>query len=138
MIIEEIKNIKSEKKDLCQFGIIFAVVFGLLGVWFFWRGQTYYFYLFIISALFLSFAFILPVFLRPFDKLWMGLALVIGWITTRIILAILFYLVISPIGLLGKLFGKEFLKLKFKKEKLDTYWIKNEGKKTKKSDYEKQ
>ena len=116
MIIEEIKNIKSGKKELRQFGITIGVVLGLLGSWFLWRDRDGGYLLLIIATLFLSLGLILPNLLKPLQKLWMTLAVLLGWLMTRIILIILFYLVVTPIGLLAKICGKDFLNRKFNRD----------------------
>ncbi len=63
-----------------------------------------------------------PIVVKPVFILFLYIAHVMGWVMTRLILGILFYLVITPIGLLGKLFGKRFLDLKFP-GKHESYWI---------------
>jgi len=122
MISEEIKNIKSGRSELRKFGITIGIVLGLLGGFFLWRGKTYYSTFFIISILFLFLGLVLPVLLKPIQKIWMVLAILMGWFMTRIILIILFYLIVTPIGLLARLFGKDFLNTKFNKNP-DSYWI---------------
>ncbi len=137
MLLDEIKAIKSGKTELRKFGITLGIVFGLLGGLFLWREKSYYFYLFILSAFFLFFGLVLPVLLKPIHKIWMGLALVLGSIMTRVILSVLFYLVITPLGLISKLSGKDFLDLKFDKS-ASSYWIQRKKITFEKSNYEKQ
>lgn len=137
MIIEAIKNIKSEKKELRKFGITVGIVLGLLGGSFLWRTKDYYFYFFILSTAFLFFALVLPALLKPIQKIWMTLAILIGWLVTRVILGVLFYLIITPIGLLARLFGKDFLDTKFDKD-ADSYWILRKALRFDKRNYEKQ
>ncbi len=136
-LLDEIKSIKSGKIELRKFGITLGIVFGLLGGLFFWREKPYYSYLFILAAFFLFFGLVLPVLLKPIHKGWMTLALVLGSIMTRIILSILFYLVITPLGLISKLSGKDFLDLKFDKS-ASSYWVPRKKIAFEKSDYEKQ
>ncbi len=137
MIIEEIKNIKSGRRELRKFGITVGIVLGLLGGLFFWRGRDYYFYFLILSAALLLLGFVVPILLKPIHKVWMTLALLLGWLMTRVILSVLFYLVVTPIGLFGRLFGKGFLDLKFNRN-VDSYWIPKAKVKLEKSDYERQ
>ena len=122
MISEEIRNIKSGKRELKQFGITIAVVLGFLSTWFLWRGRDGGYVLLIISIVFLVLGLFLPHLLKPLQKLWMTLAVLLGWLMTRIILIILFYLVVTPIGLFAKLCGKDFLNRKFDRE-AQSYWI---------------
>ena len=137
MITEEIKSIKSEKRDLKKFGITMGVVLGLLGGLFLGRGSNYYFYFLLLAAVFLSLGLTVPVFLKPIHKIWMTLSVLLGWLMTRVILTVLFYLVITPIGLLLRLFGKDFLNLKLDRNR-DSYWIPTKTVKFERKDYERQ
>ena len=138
MIIEEIKNIKSSKKDLRKFGITMGAVFAVIGGLLWWRHKDYYSYFLGLSAMYFFFGLVIPSILKPIHKFWMGLAVLMSWVMTRVILCILFYLGITPIGFLARLFGKDFLGLKFNKNNTNTYWIPKEGRIFKKTDYEKQ
>jgi hypothetical protein len=122
VIIEEIKNIRSGKNELRQFGIIIAIACCLLGVLLWWRGKTYCYYSFIIAAAFLVTGFTLPAALKPFHKMWMTLSILMGWVMTRLILIILFYGILTLIGLLARLCGKDFLDVKIDKN-APSYWV---------------
>jgi len=137
MIIEEIKNIRSNKKELRQFGIIIGIASGLLGVLLWWRGKTYYSYSFIIAAAFLFSGLTLPAALKPFQKVWMTISILMGWLMTRVILIILFYGILTPIGLLGRLCGKDFLDIKLNK-KAPSYWVLRGKQEYDKKSYEQQ
>ena len=138
MIIEEIKNIKSGKKELRKFGITMGAVFVVIGGLLWWREKNYYSYFFMLSAAFIFPALIIPSVLKPIHKFWMGLAVLMSWVMTRVILSILFYLGITPISFLARLFGKDFLGLKFNKNNTSSYWIPKERKKFERDSYEKQ
>ncbi len=137
MLIEEIRNISSEKSDLRKFGLTVGIVLGLLGGLLIWRGKDYYLYFLIISAALIFSGLLLPVILKPFQKIWMTLAVIMGWFMTRVILGILFYLVFTLTALLGRLFGKEFLDTKMDKSR-PGYWHYRKPEKFSKSGYEKQ
>ena len=137
MIIEEIKNIKSGKKELRKFGITMGTVIGVIGGLLFWREKDYYIYFLGFSAAFFLFGLAIPSLLKPIHKFWMGLAVLMSWFMTRVILSILFYLGITPMSFLARLFGKDFLSRKFNKNTSDSYWIPKEKIKNK-SDYERQ
>jgi len=137
MIVEEIKNIKSNKSDLRKFGITMAVVLMLLGGLFFWKEKGYYFYFLIFAAAFIISGLALPIVLKPVHKVWMTISIILGWIMTRVILSILFYLVVTPTRGLARLFGKQFLDLKIDKN-INSYWISKQEQKLNKADYEKQ
>lgn len=136
-MIEEIANIKSGKRELRQFGITIGIVLGFLGGLLFFRQKAYYFYFLAFSGIFLFFGLIAPILLKPIQKIWMSLAILIGWVVTRVILIILFYLVVTPIGLAAKLFGQTLLDLKFVRA-ADSYWILREPVKFDKKSYENQ
>lgn len=74
---------------------------------------------------------------KTIQKIWMSLAIIIGWLVTRAILIILFYLVVIPIGILAKMFGKHFLDTKFDTN-VDSYWIPKQYTKFDKRSYENQ
>ncbi|MFH1619306.1 MAG: SxtJ family membrane protein, partial [bacterium] len=122
MIVEEIKSIKSEKKDLRQFGITVGIGMAVLGSLFWWRGKDFYSYFLGISAALLFLGLTAPKILNPFQKVWMSMAVLMGWVMTRIILTVFFYLVITPIGLLLRMFGKDILNRKIDKG-AQSYWV---------------
>jgi hypothetical protein len=72
---------------------------------------------------------LLPTALKPLYYPWMILAIMVGWLMTRIILSIMYYAIVSPIGIGFRLFGKKFLERKFDRN-IITYW--NERKQSKK------
>jgi len=137
MLIDEIKNIKESKSDLRKFGLTVGTVLTLLGVVLFLFSKPSYLYFIIPGVLLLILGLTIPQILRPLNKVWMALALIMGWIMTRVILSILFYLGLTTISLLAKLFGKKFLELKIDRSK-ETYWIKRENKKITPTDLERQ
>jgi hypothetical protein len=137
MLLEEIKNIKSEKKDLRNFGITFGIVLGLLGVALWWKGKDTYTIFIVISVMFFFFGFLLPGILKPLQKAWMALAVVLGFIMTKVILSILFYLVFTSIGMGTRLFGIKLLDIKMDKSK-ESYWSYRQSKPFDKSNYERQ
>jgi hypothetical protein len=137
MIIEEIKSIRSGKKELRQFGTIIGIACGLLGVLLWLRGNAYYSYGLICATAFLFLGFTLPSALKPFHKVWMTLSILMGWLMTRVILIILFYGILTPIGLIGRLCGKNFLNIKIKKN-ASSYWVLRDKQEHDKKSYEQQ
>jgi len=121
MILEEIKNIKSDKKELKKFGGQVGGMLILIGALLFVFAKLLAPIFIGIGGLLAIVAFLFPVLLLPLQKSWMALAVVLGFIMTRVILSILFYLVITPINLISRLFGKDFLNLKIEKDK-KSYW----------------
>jgi cellulose synthase/poly-beta-1,6-N-acetylglucosamine synthase-like glycosyltransferase len=137
MVFEDIKNIKSGKRDLRKFGLTVGIALGIFGGLFLWRGKGYYDILFYIAGAFLLLSLTVPMVLKPIQKAWMTLAVILGWVMTRVILSILFFVVVTPIGLISRLFGKDFLDLEFD-ENSRSYWVPKEPRRTDKHDYEKQ
>jgi hypothetical protein len=137
MIIEDIRNIRSEKRDLRNFGITMCVGLGVLGVLFFWRDKGAYVYFLVLSPVFLILGLTVPVALKPAHKVWMSLAVVLSWFMTRVILSLLFYLGITPISFLGRLFGRRFLDVAMEDSK-ESYWIYREKQEKSQVTYEKQ
>lgn len=138
MVGETIKNTKSAGAELRRFGVTVGIVLGLLGGLFWWRGRNYYFYFLILSAAFLLLGLVVPIALKPIHKVWMGLAMLLGLLMTRVILCLLFYLVVTPIGILARLFGKDFLNSNFNKNAADSFWIPRKTARFERSTYEKQ
>ena len=75
--------------------------------------------------LFITFGFLIPIILKPIYIGWMSFAIIIGWFMTRFILSLLFYLIVTPIGLITRVLGKDFLELK-KEASNGSYWNQRE------------
>jgi hypothetical protein len=137
MLIDEIKNIPSTKKDLRKFGITIGLALIIIsGLLFFFSAHSYVYFL-IVGLMLAAVGLLLPIILKPIQKIWMTLSLILGWISTRLILLILFYVVLTSISVVAKLFGKDFLSLKLNKSKR-TYWNYREQKPYDKIDSERQ
>jgi hypothetical protein len=137
MLKEEFKHIKETKKDLRKFGLTVGIVLAVIGTLLFYLEKSSAIYFTIIGGLLILLGILLPQLLKPINKVWMGLAIVLGFIMTRVILTTLFYLVITPIGFLAKIFGKKFMLLKCDKS-AKTYWEKLSVIHKKPIDYERQ
>jgi hypothetical protein len=136
-IIEKIKNIKGDKTDWKKFGITMGVILTIIGLFMLWKKNNYYDYSLSLAAAFFITGLILPALLKPVYKAWMALSVVMGFIMTRMIMVIIFYLIVTPLGLIASLTGKEFLDMKIDKS-VKSYWIVREKTLKEKSDYEKQ
>jgi len=137
MLKEEIKNIKEDKTTLRKFGLTVGTVLLLVGIVLYLTGKSSSVIFAGIGVLLILFGLILPNILKPLNKIWMTLAVILGWFMSRIILIILFYLIITPIGFLLKIAGKDFLNLQSDNDK-NSYWEIREKKVTEKIDYERQ
>ena len=136
-MLEEIKNIKSKKNDFRNFGLIIGAVLIAIVVLVFWKEKQSYDILMIVGIVICVTSLILPVILKPFYFAWMTFAVIMGWIMTRVILSLVFYGIITPIGLFSRLVGKEFLNLKLNKTE-NTDWNHRRTHSLKKANYEKQ
>lgn len=120
-MFDELKHIKSDKKKLREFGLTIGIVLLVLGGFTMWRGRPVSPYLLAAGIAFIILGLTMPVILKPLQKLWMGLGIVSGFFISRIILSILFYAVVTPIGLVMKLLGKDLLDERIDKAR-ETYW----------------
>ena len=135
-IINDLRGVDTSPKKLRDFGITFFVVFALIGGALLHKGRGGGYLSIGLGLLFLLGGIFAKNSLRGLYKLWMGFAVVLGFFMSRIILGILFYLVITPIGVVVRLFGKDLLNERWDPE-ADSYWIKKEKKPFDKKQYEK-
>lgn len=114
-------------KELKKFGIILSVILSLIGTISLYRGNLYpAISLYILSLFAVILVLTNPVLLWPVHSILLFISHIIGWINTRLLLGIIFYLVFSPIGLVLRIFRKDLLDRKFNSDK-DSYWIPREG-----------
>mgnify|MGYP001389616897 FL=1 len=106
-----------------SFGLLFFIVFIVVGLWPVIKGETANIYLIIISLFFLIFGLINSKILSPFNKAWVKFGEILGLIIAPIIMALVYFIILTPISLIVRMFGKDLLGLKFLKKR-DTYWIK--------------
>lgn len=121
----EIRHIEANKKALRSFGIVVGGVVALLDVYFYWKNAfvlTNLIQVLGISAFALMIlgAF-LPLLLRPIYKVWMSIAVVMGFVMTNVILCVFFLTLITPIGLFRRMLGKDDMKRKWNDE-INSYW----------------
>ena len=107
-------------KELREFGWVIGGFFAILSGFSWWRGHHPVIFP-VLAALTLVLAWRAPSLLRPAQKAWMVLALMIGGGMTRLILSILFFLIISPIALLSRVCGKRFME-EGHQPSSDSYW----------------
>ncbi len=111
-------NLPPNNRD---FGILFFVVFALLAVHAIYNGKLLFSLIFIaISMVTALITAITPNLLTPFKKIWMKLGELMGKVTSPIALGVIFFILLSPVGLITRFFGRDVLHLK--KEKSSSYW----------------
>ena len=137
MLKEELKQIDISDNAVKKTGLTVGIVLIIISLLLWYLGKMSFIYFSIIGGLFLILALIAIPVLRPFHKLWMMLTLMMGFVMSRVILTILFYLVLTPVALIAKLVGKKFMPLGFDKNAV-TYWEKRGNSVNKKIDYERQ
>jgi len=137
MLNEEIKFIDKSDEAVKKTGLTIGIVLIIIALLLWYLGKTSFMYFSIIGGLFVILAIIATSVLRPFHKLWMMLALLMGFVMSRVILTLLFYLILTPTGLIAKIFGKKFMPLRFDKS-ASTYWEKRDTPVKHQIDYERQ
>ncbi len=121
MILDEIKKIESSEKKLKEFGLLVGGVLCALGILLWCRGRGTYPYFFLSGITLVVTGAASPIALKPLQKVWMTLAILLGWVMTRVLLSVLFYLTFTPIGLIMRLTGKDLLDQKLEPQKR-SYW----------------
>ena len=113
------KNIKLPSNR--NFGIVFFVVFLIIALWPVLKQNEIRIWSLIISFIFFVLGLINSKLLTPLNKLWFKFGILLGNIISPIVMGIVFFLVVTPTGLVMRIFRKDILKLK--KNSNDTYWI---------------
>ena len=106
-----------------SFGLLFSAIFAGFGLWPLIKGENVIIYLIIISLTFLLLGLLNSKILSPINKAWIKFGEFLGAIIAPVIMAIVYFVVLTPISLLVRIFGKDLIGLKYSK-KNDTYWIK--------------
>lgn len=114
---------KPSAAKLRSFGVSLIVGFAILGalVWFWWQSQTVAIYMWSIGGGIGVLGLTGTVIALPFYWIWMGIALVMGTIVSTLIMTLLYFLLFTPMGLIGRLIGRN--KLNLKKQNVDSYWV---------------
>jgi len=131
------EKINSDVKTLKNFGITMAAALFIIALLMFYKNGGFPVILAVFSGVFLIFAFIVPQSLKAIFMIWMKLAGILSWVNTRLILIILFYLVLTPVSLLMRLFNQDPLGLKINSNET-SYWKEKKRGASSKSDYERQ
>jgi len=105
-----------------NFGIVFCVVFALIGGFQLYHGIAWGWWTLAVAAAFLVVALLRPGWLAPLNRLWFRFGLLLHRVVNPLVMALFFISTILPVGLLMRLFGKRPLNLKFRPEAA-SYWI---------------
>ena len=110
-----------------SFGIVFSLFFGLIAIYLFYKFKNINYALILLSLLFLILGLLNSKALTPLNILWFKFGIILSKIISPIIMAVVFFAVVTPLALLAKLVKKDFLGLDKKKNiKKNSYWIKKE------------
>ena len=113
------KNIKLPTNR--NFGIVFSIVFLLIALWPLLKQNDVRIWSLIISIIFLILGLLNSNILLPLNKLWFKFGILLGSIVAPIVMGIVYFLVVTPTGLIMRMFRKDLLNLK--KNNKNTYWI---------------
>ena len=110
-----------------SFGIVFFIVFLIIGLYPLLNNHSIRFWSVLISLVFLVLGLLNSKILSPLNFLWFKFGILLGRFISPLIMGLVFFLVVTPIGILMRLLRKDLLNLKFNNK--DTYWIKNKPEK---------
>ncbi len=105
-----------------SFGIVFAVVFGIIACWPLFHHQQPRVWALITAVVFAAVALSAPQLLAPLNRLWLRFGLLLSRVMNPIIMGVMYCLIFVPIGIGMRLFGRDFLRLKLEPE-VASYWI---------------
>ena len=107
-----------------SFGILFFVVFILIALWPIINGESLRVWPIPVSIIFLILGLLNSKLLSPLNSAWLKFGELLGRIISPLVLLLVYFIILTPTGLLMRLLGKDLLRTKFSKEK--SYWIKRE------------
>jgi hypothetical protein len=113
----------AEAREIRKFGFLFAALGVLAAAYMVWKEIPGLWIPLTLAAVFALTGLGQPRMLRPFYVAWMRLASILGWINTRLLLTVFFVLVLTPIGLVLRLMGKDLLTKRIDRSRR-SYWVK--------------
>lgn len=123
MLRQEIKNLAVTPAKLRSFGLTMGLLLLALAGYLFWRESSSAGYLLAAAVVFAGLGGLVPRLLAPVYRTWMTLALLMGFVMTRMILTVLYLGLFTPIGLVARLLGKDLLEQRWNPQ-AQTYWVK--------------
>ena len=118
---------KKNKNTNRSFGVLFFIVFLIIGIWPLLSGGGFRYWSLIIAIIFLIMGITKSRFLTPLNLAWIKFGMLLGVIIAPILMGIVYFLVVLPIGIFMRVLGKDLLKLKLKKNEA-SYWNKKNTK----------
>ena len=113
-----------KKNSTKSFGILFFIVFFVIGVWPVFNSENLRLWSIILSFLFLISGLTNANFLNPLNKTWIKFGEILGKIIAPVVMFLIFFVLITPYGFVIRIFGKDLLKTRLSNE--PSYWIKRE------------
>ena len=113
------KKLKSSNKS---FGILFFVVFFLYGIWPIVRSNEIRFWSILLGIIFLALGLLNSNILSPLNRYWVKFGELLGKIISPVVMAFVYFIIITPLAIIVRLLGKDLLKTKFNKS--SSYWMK--------------
>jgi hypothetical protein len=108
-----------------SFGIVMGIFFALVGLLPLLHGGAVRWWALGLAAVFLTLGWLWTAPLRPFNRLWFRFGLLLSRIISPVVLALLFYVTVTPVGLLMRAFGKDPMRLR-RNTATESYWIARE------------
>jgi hypothetical protein len=130
------KHINATRKEVQKFGVTFSVLALGIAAFLLYKGNTLWILLLVCSAFFLFGGLLAYPILKPIYVGWMSFAFALGWVNTRIVLGVVFYLIFTPAGIVIRLLRKDPLGLRFDSQGT-TYWVRRKPQNSSKKRYEK-
>jgi len=112
-----------------SFGLVFFIFFLIVSFYPLLNGEDIRKWSLVFSVIFLVLGLTNSKILNPLNKLWFKFGILLGKFISPLIMGMIFFLVVTPIGLIMRAFRKDLLNLKYNKDK--SYWIKKSGPKSK-------
>lgn len=121
-ILADLRKLKTGPRDLRKFGLLVGGLFVAFGIFLLIRHRPSYPFAVCIGAALVGFGAVWPRALKCIYLAWMMLAFTLGFVMSNVVLVLFFFLFVTPIGLLARLFRKDFLERKWDKQ-AESYWI---------------
>jgi|TARA_B110000967_G_C18684690_1_gene459926 hypothetical protein len=111
------KNLPEKK-----FGLMFSIIFLVIGLWPIMSLSSVKIWSLVLAFILLTISFVKPSLLKPLNYYWIKLGELLGKLISPIVMALIFFVIVTPISFIVRIIGKDLLKLKFSKN--ISYWIK--------------
>ena len=110
-----------KKSNNRSFGILFCIVFLLIAIWPLISSNPIRYWAIVLSITFLILGVVNSKLLSPLKDYWIKLGEILGKVIAPLVMSLVFFIILTPIGLILRIFGKDLLKLK--KNKKSSYWL---------------